>query len=596
MSQDTIVSTFHSQVERLGDRRAMRYRRDGEWRDITWREYGDRVREVAMGLVSMGVERGDAVAIYSPNRPEWHVADIAAMCIRARTVPIYLNNAPAQVAYVLGHSESTVVFVSGEEQLLKVDKHRDQCPALRHAVTFDGVSSADGFVVSWDDLRARGRAVDAERPGGFEESWRAVRPEDVATIVYTSGTTGKPKGAILTHGNIAWTADSLLQVLDDDETGRRLSYLPLAHIAERVSSHFVQAFIGSETWFAEGLDTLLRDLQECKPTVFFAVPRVYEKFHAGIMSKLTERTDDERQMFEGLLTLATAVVELRQDGEEIAEENEHALEMADQMAFGPLRAALGLGEVRFAVCGAAPINPEVLKFFHAVGLPVAEVYGQTEDCGPLTLNPPDRIKIGTVGPPLPGVEIRIAEDGEILGRGGNVFQGYFKNPEGTAEALAGGWLHTGDVGFLDDDGYLTITDRKKDLIITAQGKNVAPQELESRLKYHPLVSQAVVVGDRRPYLVALITLDADALAGFLAERGAGDAPAADMTEHPDVVEAVAGAVAAVNSEFSSAEQIKRWTILPRDFLVEEEEITPTLKVRRRAIVQKYADAIEALYE
>ena len=463
-------------------------------------------------------------------------------------------------------------------------------------MTFDGVSSADGFVVSWDDLQARGRALDAERPGGFDESRRAVRPEDVATIVYTSGTTGEPKGAILTHGNIAWTADSLLQVLDDDETGRRLSYLPLAHIAERVSSHFVQAFIGSETWFAEGLDTLLRDLQECKPTVFFAVPRVYEKFHAGIVSKLAERTEDERQMFEGLLTLATAVVELRQDGEEIAEENEHALEMADQMAFGPLRAALGLGEVRFAVCGAAPINPEVLKFFHAVGLPVAEVYGQTEDCGPLTLNPLGRIKIGTVGPPLPGVEIRIAEDGEILGRGGNVFQGYFKNPDGPAEALADGWLHTGDVGFLDDDGYLTITDRKKDLIITAQGKNVAPQELESRLKYHPLVSQAVVVGDRRPYLVALITLDADALAAFLAERDAGDTPAADVSEHPDVVEAVAGAVAAVNSEFSSAEQIKRWTILPRDFLVEEEEITPTLKVRRRAIVQKYADAIEALYD
>jgi long-chain acyl-CoA synthetase len=592
MATGTIVSKFHEQVERLGVRSAMRYRDGGDWRDITWSEYGRAVREVASGLAAIGVRPGDAVAIFAPNRPEWHIADIASMCARAVTIPIYLNNAPAQVAYVAGHSDSKVVFAAGEEQLRKVEKEREDLPALEHVVTFDGASSADGFVVSWEEIRARGREADAANPAWFDASVDAVQPDDVATIVYTSGTTGNPKGAILSHRNIVWTAGSLLQVVKDDEEGRRLSYLPLAHIAERVSSHFVQAFLGSQTWFAESLDTLLRDLQDCRPNVFFAVPRVYEKFHAGIMAKAAERQEDERQLFEGLLTLAVAAVELRQEGEDITEENVQALQMADQMAFGPIRAAIGLDQVRVAVSGAAPINPEVLKFFHAIGVPIAEVYGQTEDCGPLTLNPPERIKIGTVGPPIPGVEIRIAEDGEILARGGNVFQGYFKDPAGTSQTLAEGWLHTGDIGWVDDDGYLTITDRKKDLIITAQGKNVAPQEIESRLKYHPLVSQAVVVGDRRPYLVALITLDPDASGRLAAEAGLDPG---SIAESDQVREAIAAAVEAVNAGFSPAEQVKRWTVLPRDFLIEEEEITPTLKVRRRAIVERYADELEALY-
>ena len=595
--EGTIVSNFMQQVGRLGDRSAMRYRDPdgGEWRDISWADYGRIAREVAMGLLALGVEPGDAVAIFSPNRPEWHIVDMGAMCARARTVPVYLNNAPAQVAYVLGHSGSKVVFVAGEEQLRKVEKARDEAPDLRHAIAFDADTSADGFVVSLDDLRQRGRDADTSDPGAFDASWRGVAAEDVATVVYTSGTTGMPKGAVLTHGNVVWTADSLMQVFSEGDDGRRLSYLPLAHIAERVTGHFQQSFLGAQTWFAQSIDTLLQDLQDCRPTVFFAVPRVWEKFHAGIMAKLSEREEAERQMFEGLLTLAVAAVELRQEGEDITEENVQALAMADQMAFGPLRAALGLDQVRFAVSGAAPINPELLTFWHAVGVPIAEVYGQTEDCGPATLNPPGRVKIGTVGPAIPGCEVRLADDGEILVRGGNVFQGYYRNDEGTALTLVDGWLHTGDVGVLDEDGYLTITDRKKDLIITAQGKNVAPQELESRLKYHPLVSQAVVIGDRRPYLVALITLDPDASQRFAAEHGVDLSDPAAFAEAPAVVDAIQGAVDAVNAEFSRAEQIKRFRILPRDFSVEEEEVTPTLKVRRRAIVERYDEAIEGLY-
>jgi long-chain acyl-CoA synthetase len=300
-------------------------------------------------------------------------------------------------------------------------------------------------------------------------------------------------------------------------------------------------------------------------------------------------------MAEGLMEIAKAVVEIRQSGEDIAEGMGESLEMAEQMMFKPVRERLGLGECTHAISGAAPINPEILTFFHAINLPIAEVYGQTEDCGPTSLNPPDRIKIGTVGPPIPGVEVRIEEDGEILVRGGNVFQGYFKDPSATAEALADGWLHSGDVGHLDDDGYLVITDRKKDLIITAQGKNVAPQELENRLKYHPLISQAVVVGEGRRYLAALITLDPEATSAFAAARGIDASTSDALAEHAEVLDAVAAAVGAVNAEFSQAEQIRRWTVLPREFLQEEEEITPTLKVRRRAIAQKFAEEIEALY-
>jgi long-chain acyl-CoA synthetase len=597
MFEGTIVSNFMHQVERLGDRSAMR-RRDpvsGEWQDISWADYGTAAREVATGLASLGIAPGDTVAIFSPNRPEWHIADMGSLAARAVTVPVYLNNAPAQVAYVLGHSGSKVVFVGGEEHLRKIEKVRDEAPDLRHAVVFDGESSADGFVLSWAELRNRGREQDVAHEGEFDSRWREISPEDTATVVYTSGTTGMPKGVILTHHNVVWTADSLFQIFTEDESGRRLSYLPLAHIAERVTGHFTQSFLGVQTWFASSVESLPQDLQDCKPTVFFGVPRVWEKFHAGIMAKVAERDEAERMMFDGLMTLATAAVELRQEGEEITEENVQALQMADQMAFAPIRAALGLDQARFLVSGAAPINPELLTFFHAIGLPIAEVYGQTEDSGPATLNPPSRIKIGTVGPALPGVDVRLAEDGEILVRGGNVFAGYFRNPSGTEETLRDGWLHTGDVGVLDADGYLTITDRKKDLIITAQGKNVAPQELENRLKYHPLISQVVVIGDRRPYLVALVTLDPDALPRFAAEQGL-PADAAALTDDPAVRDAVQSAVDAVNAEFSSAEQIKRFVVLPRDFLVEEEEITPTLKVRRRTIIERYGAAIDSLYD
>ena len=597
MPGDTLTKRFHDQVEAMGNRPAMHHRAGDAWHTITWVDYGRAVREVAMGLVALGLEPGDAVCILSSNRPEWHVADMAGMGAGARTVPVYQTNSPEQVAYIVDHSEAKVIFVDGEEQLHKVEKVRPELPSLSHAIVFgDFPDSADGFVISLRTLKDRGRSLDAETPGLYDERWQHASPDDVATVVYTSGTTGNPKGAMLTHANVIWTAHALLQVFEEPPgTGRRLSYLPLSHIAERMTSDFTQLYNGTEVWFAESIDTLLRDLVECKPTVFFAVPRVWEKFHQGIKAKLAALPEEQRQMAEGAIEISKAVVEMRQEGEEPILEMLHGLEQAEAALFAPARAAIGLDQCVYFVSGAAPINAEILKFFHAVGIPIAEVYGQTEDCGPTTLNPRDRIKIGTVGPAIPGVEVRIAEDGEVLVRGGNVFPGYYKNEEATAEMLEGGWMHSGDVGVLDEDGYLTITDRKKDLIITAAGKNVAPQELENRLKYHPLVSQAVVIGDRRPYLTALVTLDEETTAKFAADRGLGTDDPAELSQHPEILASVEGAVEAVNAGFSRAEQIKRWTVLPRDFLQEEDEVTPTLKVRRRAIIQKYADDIERMY-
>ncbi len=596
IADETLCTMFWARVAERGEGPALRFRQGDGWGTITWRGYGEAVRETASGLAALGVEPRQTVAVLSRNRPEWHVADVAGFTAGAITVPVYVTNSPPQVAYILGHSEARVAFVEDEEQLLKIEKERDGLPDLAHVVILDGVPSADGFVLTLDDLRERGRAHDAAHPGAYEERWRAVRPEDTATIVYTSGTTGPPKGAMLSHHNAVWTVDSLLQVVQEPpNAGRRLSFLPLSHIAERVTSHLSQIYNGLEVYFAESLDTVLRDLQEARPTVFFAVPRVWEKFYAGIKAKLAQLPDEQRQMAEGAITVATAVVEMEQEGQEVVEEMRHGLEAAEGMLFAPLRAQLGLDQAQDLISGAAPINEDILKFFHAVGLRIQEVYGQTEDTGPTSLNPKERIKIGTVGPPIPGVEVRIANDGEILVRGENVFQGYFKDPEATAEMLEDGWMRSGDVGELDEDGYLRITDRKKDLIITAAGKNIAPQELENLLKYHPLVSQAVVIGDRRPFLTALITLDAEAVAKFAAERGLGDVPAGELAGREEVRQAIAGAVDAVNAEFSRAEQIKRWHVLPRDFLQEEDEITPTLKVRRRAIIEKYGETIESLY-
>ena len=593
----TVIGMFLERTSKEPDRDALKVKRNGEWQGISWRAYEETVRRAANGLLSLGIDKGDKVALISLNRPEWHEADLAIMATGAVTVPIYVTNSPPQLAYITGHSESKAIFVENAGQLEKVQKTRGELPALQKVIIFDPEGAAlDDFVMSWEQLLSGGDAHASSNPKALDERIAAVEPGDLATLVYTSGTTGPPKGAMLTHGNIVWTCGALNKVLPVTPDERKLSYLPLSHVAERMVGHLTHLYGGGETWFAESIDTLREDLGACKPTVFFGVPRVWEKFYAGIKALLDGLPDEQREMAEQALQLGLKRVEAQQAGTSLPPELEEKYQEADKKLFALARAALGLDQAWALVSGAAPINVEVLRFFHAIGLPVAEVYGQTEDNGPTSLNPIDKIKIGTVGPPIPGVEVKIAEDGEILVRGGNVGPGYYKQPEATRELIDDeGYMHSGDIGEFDDDGYLRITDRKKDLIITAAGKNIAPQVLENMLKYSPWISQAVVIGDRRPFLSAILTLDQEKVTQFAEQKSIPFKDFAELTRHPDIQQLVDNAVAEVNDQLARVEQVKKWTVLERDFAQEHDEMTPTMKVRRKAIVEKYADTIESMY-
>lgn len=589
MSENTIVGLFNARVHELRDQPALRTKDDtGTWQATSWTDYGRSVRALSRALSDLGVGKGDGVAVLSYNRADYHVIDLATLVTGATAVPVYHTNAPPQVEYVLDHSDAKVVFVENAAQRAKVEEVRGRLPKLEKVVTIEGGGGDTGY----EELLARGAELDAADSAVYDAACDAVAPEDLACLIYTSGTTGPPKGAMLTHHNIVWTCDSLSQLLRPPKM-RTLSFLPLAHIAERMVSHYNMIFQGGETWFSS-VETLRDDLGACRPTVFFAVPRLYEKFQVALEGRFAEMTGLQGKLVNTAVAMGRRVVEARQSGGRPGFLDGVLHPLLDRVVLSKVRHQLGLDEVDALVSGAAPITRETLVFFHAIGLPVAEVYGQTEDCGPTSLNPPERIKIGTVGPPIPGCDVKIAEDGEILVRGGNVFQGYFKNPEATAETVVNGWLHSGDVGEFDEDGYLRITDRKKDLIITAGGKNISPSEIESKLKADKYISQVVVIGDGRKFVSALVTLDEEVVRLWAKDKNLPDDVGA-LSRTPEVHALVEKAVDRVNSTLSQVESIKEFAILPHDFSEDAGEVTPTLKVRRRQIAENYKDEIEAMY-
>ena len=588
---ENIVEIFWAGVKDHPDRTALRRRgAGGGWTPLSWAEYGRAVEEIAAALVELGIAHGDRVAVLSGNRPEWHQADLAALTVGAVSVPVYQTLSPQQVSYVLGHSATRVVFVENAAQRDKVLEVVKELPALERVVLFDGQADGDdALVTTLDALRETGAARLAAEPGVLEGRRQAIDPDALATLVYTSGTTGPPKGTMLSHRNIVWTLHSILDVVPLYPEDRFFSYLPLSHIAERVVSHFGQIAAGGETWFAQSIQTLADDIPACRPTVFFGVPRVWQKLQQKVVEHVHATSGPKGALAKAYLSAAEATGENR-DSASIQ------YKVLDKLVGAKIRGQLGLDKARILVSAAAPIHPSLLRWFHGVGLPVIEVYGQTEDCGPTTINPPGRVRIGSAGLPMPGVELRLEEDGEILVQGGNVCQGYYNDPEGTAALLdAQGWMHSGDVGRIDEDGYLWITDRKKDLIINAAGKNIAPQELETRLKVEPLISQAVVIGEGRRYLVALLTVDPDAAKAWGAEHGK-TAPPEALLDDPDLQAEVAASVARVNSEHAQVEQIKKWKVLPHDLSMDNDELTPTLKVKRKVIDKRYADVITELYK
>ena len=593
----TVVHRFRARVESQPERPALRHHAGGEWKPLDWGEYGRLVEESAAGLTTLGIEHGDRVGLLSGNRPEWHIADLAVLSVGGVTVPVYPTSSSSQVAYVLHDSGSRVCFVDSPEQLSKVLLHLEDLPALERIiglVPFPGFDR-DSIMIDLTRLRSDGLAVLQEAPAAISERVQHIHSDDIATLVYTSGTTGPPKGTVLTHGNLEWTISAVESMVGLTPDDRLLSYLPLSHIAERIVSHIGQIVSGGETWFAQSLATVPEDLRACQPTIFFAVPRVWQKFHDAMLDQIAAKPRPVRALIERYVALGLASVQAADGGPPLTTKQQRLHSVLDRTIGAQLRQKVGLDKARMMVSSAAPIHPDLVRWFHALGLPIAEVWGQTEDCGPATVNPPAAIRIGTVGKPLPGLGIMIADDGELLVRGGSVCAGYYGQPGATAELInEDGWMSTGDLGAIDADGYVSITGRKKDLIINAAGKNISPSEIESRLGMEPLIGQAVVVGDGRKYLVALLTLDPDDAADWAAEHGAF-ADISNLINDPKVKSEIGEAVERVNREHAPVEQIKHWRLLPEPFTVEGGELTPTMKVKRAAVIDHNVDSVDEMY-
>jgi long-chain acyl-CoA synthetase len=586
-SPRTIAGLARASADRFGERLAARHKVDGEWRELTFADAGERVQALALGLIGLGVAPGDRVAIVCNTRVEWTLVSLAVSAAGGVVVPVYPTNAPSECAWVIGDSGAHVAICEDAVQLAKVEQVRAQLPDLTHVFTIDG-SGGDG---SLDDLRAAGSGHDEAELGRRQDQ---VQVEDPYTIVYTSGTTGPPKGTVLTHANALSVADKVrsLGIVAAGDT--IYLYLPLAHVFA-LASFLAAHGLGSTTvYFGGDTKLILQELIETKPTYVPSVPRIFEKLYAAALKLQAQASEEDQRRFAQAITLGVDVRRRMARGETIPPELQEAFDGADERLFQRVRGLFG-GEVKQAVSGAAPIAPEILEFFYACGVPVMEGWGMTETTAVATVCTLDDFKFGTVGRSMPGVEVRIAEaDGEILVRGDNIFREYWNNPAATAETLIDGWLHTGDIGELDDEGFLTITGRKKDIIITAGGKNLTPANIENDLKQSPFISQAVMHGDRRPYPVALITLDAEEILPWAAEQGLPE-DLEQLAAADQVLALVQAELDRANANYAQVEQIKRFAILERDLSIEEGELTPTLKVKRAVVNERYAEVLEGLY-
>src|SRR4051794_580148 len=591
LEQDTVAGIFQYTAQRVPDRVALRTL-DGET-EISWAEYAKRVRRAAAGLASLGVTKGDTVAVMLVNRPEFHIVDAAAMHLGATAFSIYNTYTADQIAFLIEDAAPAVAVTEGQF-LDRIQDVQGRDNALEHLVVVEGDAPDGGMTL--EQLEQHG-----DDDFDFEAAWKAIEPDDILTLIYTSGTTGNPKGVQITHKNIMETVRSYSQIVDFPDGGRIVSYLPMAHVAERNVSHYLPMAFGFEVTSVANPRDVMQAMAQVHPTWFFAVPRIWEKLKSGLEAMLDKIEDeDQKKKIKEALALSLKRVELIQAGDEVPQDIEESWKKADEEMFANFRAMLGLDQIEACNVGAAPTPPDVIKFFHALGVPLAELWGMSETTGAGSTNPPDKIRVGTVGPPAPGIEIKLADgDNEILIRGPIVMAGYRNNPEQTKETMTDdGWLMTGDIGEFDEAGYLKIVDRKKELIISAAGKNMSPANIESHLKSAgPLIGQAIAIGDRRPYNVALLTLDPDNLPGFLSDAGIDGDPAdlESLVENEQLLEAVQKEVDKANEQMARVEQIKKFKVLPTEWEPGGEELTPTMKLKRKPIAEKYEDEIEALY-
>ncbi|MBI9075649.1 MAG: AMP-binding protein [Desulfatibacillum sp.] len=595
---DTTGRIFRDTAHRFGKRVALRRKEYGLWHDITWSQYYNTAKKVGAALISMGLEQGQCVSIIGDNCPEWVYIDMGVQCAGGVATGIYSTNAWEQVHYVVENSESRFLFVENEEQLDKWLHFADRTPLLKRVIVWETKGLRhfqDSRVMTFEAFLEAGEAAIQSDPEAFEKRIDQSKPDDLAVLIYTSGTTGPPKGAMLTHRNVTWMARAVTfenEFIDGDEV---LSFLPLCHIFERLFSVFGQLVSGYVVNFIESSDTVSQNMVEISPTVGYAVPRIWEKYHSTIYIKMSDATWFKRKAFQWASRIGERRADLKLAHKPVPAWLNMAYGMAHFCVLRSLKEHMGFDRMRVAYSGAAPISPDVLRFFQSIGVNLVEGYGQTEGSGVTCLASDKNAKIGTVGKPVPGSEVKIAPDGEILVKSPGVFAGYFNNPEATSETVVDGWLYSGDVGELDDEGYLRITDRKKDIIVTAGGKNITPQYIENKLKFSPYINDAVVVGDKRKFLACLIMIDEDNVVKYAQDQKVQFSTYRDLTQDIRITELIAGEVNKVNNSLARVEQVKKFVILPKKLYEEDGEVTPTMKVKRKFVNQAFADLIEGMY-
>ena len=596
MEADTVIGLLVEQAGRHASKRLYRHKMGDRWVDVTWAEELERIRGFTLGLLDCGLLQGDRVCILSHTRPDWLTLDVSIQAAGGVVVGIYPTMTGPQTAYIINHCEARFLVVENLELLERIQGVRSELKSLERIFIIDGdPPDTTGMEQTLSRLLDDGRKHAAREPGLFDRSWRAVKPGDLCSICYTSGTTGPPKGAMITHGNFFSVAKNTAAIHPFDDHDFGVSFLPLAHVLQRVAS-YAAVYIAAEGAYAESIDKLLENFAELRPTVQPSVPRIWEKAYTKIHGEVEKANPRRRKIFQWCMGVGRRASNYRRQGRRLPPLLAPQHGLARRLVFKRILGVFG-GRIKFLVSGGAPISIEILEFFYDVGLLILEGYGLTETAAPATFNCVDDFKFGTVGKPIPGTEIRIAPDGEILIRGDGVFLGYYKDEEATAEALdADGWFYSGDIGEIDSDGFLAITDRKKDIIVTSGGKNVTPQNIEGLLRAIPIVSQAMVYGDKRKYLTALITLDDEELPNLAAELGLANLPAAELKAHPKVREHIEKAIVEVNGELANFETIKKFELLDRDLTEASGELTPTLKVKRKEVVRRHKALLDSMYE
>ncbi len=589
----TLVDSLDRNAARYPDQPAIHWK-DGDWQSLTWSQYREQVHQIAAGLQTLGVGEGEFVAIMSGNRPEHVLADFAAVHAGATPVTIYSTLAASQIQYIADNCKATVAILEDLDFMKRWDEIRTELPNLRYVVLMSGAENYDtaDWVLSWDELITRGINHLQQDPDVVARSAADITPETLATLIYTSGTTGTPKGVMISQRNVVWTLESLRRAANLEMGPRMVSYLPLAHIAERLATHYMGTYLAGQVWYCPSLAGVLEYIQVARPTLFVGVPRVYEKFHSRLLARFDEAEGLKGSILKKALDLNTKRVAAEEQGKK----GPALAGLFDSLALSKVRDGLGMDQVKIAISAAAPINADLIRFFHIIGVPLHEIYGMSENTGPATVTLPWANRFGSVGRALPGVEVDIDDDGELKMRGGIVAQGYYKMDEQSRETFdADGWLHSGDLARIDEDGYVWIVGRKKEIIITAAGKNIAPAKLETLLGNHPLISKACMIGDQRKFLSMVIALDGEEAPDWAAARGLPYTDLASFSKLPEVQDEVARAVDEANQTVARVEQIKKWVVVPDEWTPDTGEVTPSLKLKRRVVLDKYSDQIESMY-